>query len=80
MVNTRKHDKEGFIEYMEMFKQENSIVKSSIGEKMDFFKMTKEFKKLHEVEDADEINNIKGNAFEAWSEMVFMRGSDKRKI
>ena len=42
--------------------------------------MTKEFKKLHEVEDADEINNIKGNAFEAWSDMVFMIVSDKRKI
>ena len=60
-MNTRKHDKEGFIEYMEMFKQENSIVKTFIGENKldDFVKITKKFKKLDEVDDAEEIIKMK---------------------
>ena len=63
---------------MEKFKQENSIIKSSIEENIwdSFVKTTKEFKKLDEVEDSDEIISMKKNAFEAWSTMVFMRVSD----
>ena len=55
-------------------------MKSSIGETFWFFlKTNKEFKKLGEVEDADEIIHMKKHSFEAWSTMVFMRGSAKRK-
>ena len=56
-------------------------MKISIGENVldSFVDTTKEFKKLDEVEDADEINNMKKNAFESWSTMVFMRESYKRK-
>ena len=35
MINTMQQDKEGLVDYMERFKQEKSIVKSSIG---DFFR------------------------------------------
>ena len=44
-----------------------------------FVKATKKFRKLGVVDDADEIMNMNKNTFEAWSTMVFMRGSDKRK-
>ena len=46
---------------MERFKQENSTVKSSIGENfLDIFiETTKEFKKLDEVYDAEEIIKTK---------------------
>ena len=46
---------------MERFKQEKITVKISIGENVldSFVDTTKEFKKLDEVEDADEINNMK---------------------
>ena len=44
-----------------------------------FVKTTKEFKRIYEVDDADEITNMKKNTFKAWSTMVSMRGSDKRK-
>ena len=53
---------------MERFKQQKIIVKSLIGENfLDIFiETTKEFKKLDEVDDAEEIINTKKNAFEAW--------------
>ena len=81
MMNTMQQEKEGVVEYTQRFKQENSIVKSSIGEKnLDSFVETiKEFKKLDKVEDLDEIINMKKNEFAAWSTMVFMRGLEKRK-
>ena len=44
-----------------------------------FIETTKEFKKLDEVDDAKENFKSKKNAFEAWSTLVFMRVSDKRK-
>ena len=43
-----------------------------------FVETTNEFKKIDELDDAEEIIKMKKNAFEAWSTMVFMRGSDKR--
>ena len=51
------------VNHMERFKQENSIVKSSMGENIlgSFFKTTKEFKKLDEVDDAYEIIKMKKN-------------------
>ena len=66
---------------MERFKQEKSIVKSFIGEKKwgDFVKTTKEFRKLDDLYDADEIIKMNKSKFEAWSTMVSMRESDKRK-
>ena len=78
MTNDGQQEKQGLVEYMEKFKQEKSIIKSSIGENIwdSFVKTTKEFKKLDEVEDSDEIISMKKNAFEAWSTMVFMRVSD----
>ena len=56
-------------------------MKSLIGEKFldSFVETTREFRKLDEVDDAEEIIKMKKNAFEAWSMMVFMRGPDKRK-
>ena len=39
-MNTGQQDKEVLVEYMEMFKQEKSIMKSSIGEKVDSFVKT----------------------------------------
>ena len=39
-----------------------------------FVKTTEEFKKLDEVDDADEIIKMKKDAFEVWSTIVFMRG------
>ena len=44
-----------------------------------FFKDTKEFKILDEVDDAEKIIKMKENAFESWSTMGFIRVSDKRK-
>ena len=81
MMNTRHQEKEVLVEYMEMFEQEQSIAKISIGENSldGFVETTKEFKKPNEVDDAVEIIKIKKNAFEAWSTMVFMRGSYNRK-
>ena len=66
---------------MERFKELNSIVKSSIGENVvdSSIKTTNEIKKLDEVYDAEEIFKMKKNIFEAWSKMVFMGGSEKRK-
>ena len=43
------------------------------------FRKKKEFKRLDEVDDAEEIIKMKKNAFGAWSTMVFIRVSDKRK-
>ena len=50
-------------------------MKSSIEENIldSFVDTTRECKKLDEVEDADELINIKIDAFESWSTMVFMR-------
>ena len=81
MMNTRQQEKKGLVEYAERFKQEKSIVKSSIGEIVldSFVETIKEFKKLDEVGDVYKIINIKKNEFEAWSMMVFMIGPDKRK-
>ena len=66
---------------MERFKQEKITVKISIGENIlySFIKKTTEFKKLDEVGDADEINHMKKNTFEAWSMIISMRVSDKIK-
>ena len=65
---------------MEKFMQEKRIVKSSIGYCFGYFvKTTKEFQKLYEVNDSDEIIKMKKNAFELWSMMVFMRVSYKIK-
>ena len=44
-----------------------------------FIETTKEFKKLDEVDDAEEMIKIKINSFESWPTIVFIRGSDKRK-
>ena len=56
-MNTSKQEKRGLVEYTERLKQENSILKSSTGEEFlgNFVKTTKEFKKLDEVNDTDEI-------------------------
>ena len=56
-------------------------MKSLIGENFldGFFETAKEFKKLDEVDDAEEIIKTKKISFESWSTMVFMRESDKRK-
>ena len=66
---------------MEGFKQESSILKSLIGEKYlgVFFKRTREFRKLDEVDDAEETIKTKKNVFEAWSKMDFMRQPEKIK-
>ena len=59
---------------MEGFKQENSIVKVSIGK--DFlggYVKKREFKKPDEVNDAEERIKMKICEFELWSTMVFMR-------
>ena len=47
MMNTRHQEKEVLVEYMEMFEQEQSIAKISIGENSldGFVETTKEFKK-----------------------------------
>ena len=82
MTNNRQQDKEGLVEYMERFKQQKNILKSLIGENFwdSFVETTKEIKKIDEVYyDADEIIKMKTNAFEAWSAVVSMRVSDKRK-
>ena len=57
-------------------------MKSSIGENFldSFVKTTRSFNKLDEVDDAYEIIKTKINTFEAWSTMVFVRGSDKINI
>ena len=44
-----------------------------------FFKTTKEFKKLDEVNDVEERIKMKKTRFKVWSMIFFMRGSDKRK-
>ena len=44
-----------------------------------FVKTNKDFRKIYEVNDAEEIIKMKTNGFEAWSTIVFMRGLDKRK-
>ena len=44
-----------------------------------YFRKKKEFKRLDEVDDAEEIIKMKKNAFGAWSTMVFIIVSDKRK-
>ena len=69
------------MEYAEKFKQEKSTVKKSIGEAVldSSVETTKEFEKLDEVGNVYKISNIKKNAFVAWSPMVFIGGSDKRK-
>ena len=56
-------------------------MKSFIGENFlkSFFKTTKSLKKLDEVNNSEEILKRKKIAFEAWSVMVFMRGSYNRK-
>ena len=66
---------------MERFKQEKITVKILIREICldSFVNTTKEFKKLDELENADEIINTKKNEFDAWSTMVFIRVSYKRK-
>ena len=69
------------MDYIEKFKQENIIVKSSTEETNwdSFVKSNKEFRGLDKVDDADEIIHMNKNAFEAWSTMVFIRVPDKRK-
>ena len=54
MNNIRQQDRQGLAEYMESFKQDNSIMKISIGEHfLDIFvKTTKEFKRIYKVNDA----------------------------
>ena len=44
-----------------------------------FVKTTKEFKRLDELDEPDEIVNMEKNAFEAWLMVVFMKVSDKQK-
>ena len=44
-----------------------------------FFKITKEFQKLDEVNDAEERIKTKKRAFEIFLTMIFMKGLDKRK-
>ena len=81
IMNTRQQKKEILVTYTKRFKQQKSIIKSQIGEYFldGIVKKTKKFKKLDEVDDAEEIIEMKKNEFEAWSTMVFMRVSDKRK-
>ena len=66
MKNTRQQEKYVLVKYTERLKQENRILKSSTGEDFlgNFVKTTKEFKKLDEVNDTDEIIEMKKNAFE----------------
>ena len=45
-----------------------------------FVETTNEFKKIDELDDAEEIIKMKKNAFEAWSIMVFMKVSVQEKI
>ena len=60
-----QQEKNGLSKHTERFKQEKSNAKSSIGKKVldGFFEKTKEFKKLYEVIDAEEIFNMKKNEF-----------------
>ena len=44
-----------------------------------FVETIKESKKLYQVHDGDKIIETKKNAFEAWSTMIAVRGSDKIK-
>ena len=44
-----------------------------------FVETKKEFKKLNEVNDAEERIKTEKNAFEIWLPMVFMRDPDKIK-
>ena len=56
-------------------------MKGFIGENIlgSFVKITKEFKKIDELNYAAEIIKMKIFLFEAWPTVVFIRGSDKRK-
>ena len=55
-MNARQHEKEVLVDYMERFKQEKIIVKSLIGENFldGFVKTNRQFKKLDEMNDAEE--------------------------
>ena len=81
MMNTKKQKKEGLGQYTEGFKEQKSIIKISIGEKVlvSFVETKKEFKKLNEVNDAEERIKTEKNEFEIWLPMVFMRDPDKIK-
>ena len=60
MVDTKQLDKEVLMDYMERFKQEKSIVEISFKLKTNsFVKTTREFKKLNEEDDKNEIFNMK---------------------
>ena len=63
-IITKQQEKEGSVEYMERFKQEKIIVESQFGENISesFVETPKKYKKLYEVDDADEIFNMKKNA------------------
>ena len=66
---------------MERFKQEKNIMKSSILENVldSFLETTKELERLDEVDNVDEIVNMKKTSFDTWPTMFLMRGSDKIK-
>ena len=60
MVDTKQLDKEVLMDYMERFKKEKSIVEISFKLKTNsFVKTTREFKKLNEEDDKNEIFNMK---------------------
>ena len=81
IMNTRQQGKYVLVQYIERFKQDNLIVKSSIGEKkLDHFVETnKKFKKIDEVDDEEGRIKMNKNEFGVWSVMVFLRVSDKGK-
>ena len=78
MIETRQDEKEALKDYIDRFKQNRDIFKSTLGPEIldNFVTSTKEY---CDETDNDVKEEIKKSAFEQWMTYLFVKNSDQRK-
>ena len=75
LINFKQNEKETLVDYLERFEQDESIVKSQLGEHvLDTFM---ESYPNYDLKTSDEKKVLKNTGFEAWMATIFLRGSNQ---